>query len=201
MEEDTMGDRMRPFIGQDYDKHGLRGLRILIMGESSYSGKHVDDITDYNDALAADAIGYDEGRGYWNKSPFYTRIARIFGYEAASFEARKSFWNSVAYYNFLQTVLSQPRQLPAAELWEEAKGPFLDTVRELEPDYVVGFSKRMWWHLPKESEGKIENDQGVFAMSALCPGTGTRLLGFMHPTGRGFRWGDVKTVLEKAIAQ
>jgi hypothetical protein len=196
---------IHPFIGSNYHSAGLRGTKLLIVGESSYNpGEHPDgyDFSQATINLAADAIGWDQGHGYRNKSRFYSRIVRIFGFNPNHFTSRHEFWNSVSYYNYLQTTFLAARVLPPAEAWNAARDPFIETASELRPDYIVIFSKRMWPYVPKTSEAEIPNPHGVFARYATVeyPKQPTAMLiGFKHPTAPRFRWQDVKYVLDQHI--
>ena len=196
---------IHPWVGDKYAAEGLHGKRILIMGESSYKpgGYPADyDISQTTVNLCHDAIGHTEGKKYWNCSRFYTRAARIFGFEARKIESRRIFWSSVAYYNFLQVSLEAPRVQPPSKLWEEARLPLIETIEELCPDYVISFSQRMWRHLPKDHEVDIRNISGIFAKKGSFVHSNqktTQFLGFKHPTSFGFRWQDVKVIIDEEI--
>lgn len=177
----------------------------MIMGESSYHPKA--DQAGYDKVSQTinagdDAIGYDEGRGYWNKSRFYTRISRMFGYEARSFERRKEFWNSVLYYNYLQDVLIRARQEPPANLWIDSQPAFKETLEEYRPDIVISYSKRMWHHLPKDISVVLPNSLSLQCWEGsytLTDGKKVKMYGFLHPTSRGFSWQTVGQLLNELI--
>lgn len=197
--EEARARPMQPFVGRSYKKAGLRGQKLLIMGESVYHPNPPDDKSKYNKSVIADVIGRQKGSGYWNKSRFYTRIARLFGYNAADFTQRKEFWHSVAYFNYLHTLSVKPGRVPPASLWGPAETHYAESLKKLKPDYVVTFGKRLWQHIPKEAEEPVENEEGVWIMRAVCPKTGTKLVGFPNPAGPTFRWRDAKAVLERQL--
>lgn len=196
---------IHPRVGSNYSTAGLRNQRIMIVGESSYdkdAKREGYDIANQTINVGADAIGYDGGRGYWNDSRFYTRIARMFEFNPRSFAHRKEFWDSVVYYNFLQIVLTKPRQNPPSDSWTEARGAFLETIEEFKPEIILSFSKRMWPHLPKLDDSGIPNDFGVQCREARIStpgGHNARLIGFDHPTSYGFRWKPVCKVIHQLI--
>lgn len=196
-----MNRLIHPRVGSEYSKSGLRGHKIMILGESSYHPNSAYDLPNQTINVGNDAIGYDQGRGYWNKSRFYTRISRIFGYEAQSYERRQEFWNSVIYYNFLQVVLTKSREHPPTESWTDAKPAFLETIDEYRPEFVVSFSKRMWGYLPKENSCVVSNTLGVQCWSAELDvgGFSTKLYGFLHPTAPRFYWQPVGELLRDLI--
>ena len=189
---------IHPFIGSNYNSNGLNGRKILILGESSWHpGDAPADISKHTQNLANDAIGYDNGKGYWNTGRFYTRSARIFGFNARNYSQRDEFWNSVAYYNFLQVILSRPKIKPSPEQWQKGEIPFLETLDELTPDYIISFSQRMWKYLPKENEADIPNKYGIFAKKAQIGSS--VVLGFKHTASFGFKWEQVKEIVEQNI--
>lgn len=197
---------MDPWIGSRYEHGGINKLKLLVLGESSYKREGYPesyDLSQHNRNLALDAIGYEEGARWWNASKFYTRITRMFGFDARRREERQEFWNSVCFCNFLQVILTGPRKSPSREAWQEATGPLLQTLQELRPDYLLSFSMRMWGYLPPRcGDVAIPNQEGVFARKAqiqLMDGTAVSVLGFQHPVGRGFTWRRVGVVLCRAL--
>lgn len=196
---------MDPWIGDKYRTVGIRGRKILILGESSYNPKAPPQdyrISDHNRYLVDDAIGHDEGKGYKSTSRFNTSIPRMFGFDWRSHPRRREFWNSVAFYNFLQLILTKPRERPPAESWQNAVAPFLETLQELHPEFAICFGKNMWGHLPKQQETELPNADAVFARKAEIPlqdGARVIMLGFMHPSGRGFRRQPIASILSREL--
>ncbi|HTB81842.1 MAG TPA: hypothetical protein VK717_13235 [Opitutaceae bacterium] len=194
-----------PWMGSQYSCGGINGKKILIVGESAYKrgGYPAEyDESRHTLALAADAIGYDEGRGYWNKSRFYTRIARIFGYNPHSYESRKALWHSLAYCNFIPEILSGPRINPQARHWDLGKQSFPEVLRLTGPDIAICLSKRMWVHIKKSGDLEIEREDKFYARKAgfdLKDGSAIPLLSFKHPTAPGFKWVHVKEILNEQI--
>lgn len=194
-----------PWVGSQYASVGIGGKRILIVGESAYKkGGYPPgyDVAYHTCALVADAIGYDEGRGYWNSSRFYTRIYKIFGHDPHSFASRKSFWNLVAYCNFIPEILSGPRVTPQAYHWAWARQVFPEVLKLTNPDIAICFSKRMWVQIPKDRDSIISNNYQCYAKKASIVNADkclVRLLSFKHPTAPGFKWEQVKDIMDASI--
>ena len=55
---------------------------------------------------------------------------------------RREFWNSVAYYNFLQEFLPTSRVAPSSEIWKRSEKAFDEVLTVLAPDLIICFSKR-----------------------------------------------------------
>ncbi|QIF01487.1 hypothetical protein [Roseimicrobium sp. ORNL1] len=196
---------IHPFVGTNYATTGLWNRKVMILGESSYDAKATQDGYDAANQtihLGHDAIGYPDAERYWNRSRFYTRIARIFDHDPRSLESRKRFWNAVLYYNYLQVVLSRPRQQPPAAAWLEAQSAFRETLEEHRPDVVIAFSNRMWSYLPKDSDTSVPNDVGTQCRTGqllISDGHKVKLIGFHHPTAYGFRWQPVRELVHMLL--
>ena len=196
---------VKPWIGSQYLSGGINGKKILIVGESAYKPGGYPPDYDYSRHtlnLADDAIGHDEGRSYWNKSRFYTRISRIFGSDPHSYENRKALWNSLAYCNFIPDLLSGPRVNPQAMQWNLAKQTFPEVLSLTSPDVAICFSKRMWVHISKTGDSEVENELNCYARKAmftLSDGSSVQLLSFKHPTAPRFKWEHVKEILNEQI--
>lgn len=194
-----------PWVGPQYTSTGIGGKRILIVGESAYKKGGYPAGYDYSDHtcnLAKDAIGYDEGRGYWNKSRFYTRIYKIFGYDPHSFTNREKFWNVIAYCNFIPEILSGPRVNPQAYHWAWGAKVFPEVLKQTNPEIAICFSKRMWAHIPKDCDSIISNSYKCYARKATSVSADkclVRLLSFKHPTAPGFKWEHVRHILKASI--
>lgn len=193
--------KIDPHIGHSYWSDGLRGFKVLIFGESSYNPNGYPDTYDISKQcsdLVRDVIGWAD---YRQTGKFYSQITRILGCDPTSKEARTDFWARVSYCNYLQVILSKPREMPSAEAWINGREPFAQTVRELKPDYVLVFSKRLWSHLLKSDDVPIQNKSGTYARQARFEhddATVTRLLNFKHPSSRGFAWRRVHDVLHES---
>ena len=55
---------------------------------------------------------------------------------------KKEFWNSVAYYNFLQEFIRDTRVPPQKDAWQRGKCAFTEVLDVLAPDLIVCFSVR-----------------------------------------------------------
>jgi hypothetical protein len=54
----------------------------------------------------------------------------------------------VAFYNFIQSALEGPRFRPSFELWQAAREPLLQTLRELTPTIVLVLGVELHRNLP-----------------------------------------------------
>ena len=197
-----MTRKIDPHIGHSYWSDGLRGFKVLILGESSYNPNGYPDTYDISKQcshLIRDVIGWDD---YRQKGMFYSRVTRILGFDPKNKEIRIDFWSRVSFCNYLQVILPRPREVPPGEAWINGRQPFFQTVRELKPDYVLVFSKRLWPHLPKSDDVSILTKSGTYARQARFEhddASVTRVLNFKHPSSRGFAWQRIREVLDTTV--
>ena len=137
-----------PWIGNRYATDGIRGKRLLILGESHY-GKPDDQYLGFTSKVISDEA--------LKKGSFaiYAKILRlVMGTNAGlSNEERADFWQRVAFCNFIQTILVGTAYRPTDKMWNEAREPLLQTLREITPTIVLvlGFAVRD--HLPPMPAG------------------------------------------------
>lgn len=193
--------KIDPHIGDNYSKAGLRGRKILILGESSYNPKGYSasyDMSKQCTHLIEDVIGWSD---YRQKGIFYSRIARIFGFDPNSKDSRIEFWSSVAYCNFLQLILKEAREVPPADAWQQGVEPFKQTLDELRPDCVVIFSKRLWSYVPKTDDLEAASD--FYARKSSFhhqDAKSSMMVNFKHPSSYGFRWGKAREILAALLS-
>ena len=137
--------RFAPWIGSNYEK-GFHGLRILLVCESHYGGKQHERPTVTSEIIKALALGEKHPRatGKLKRHMHFTKIMSAIlnvrqGFTGAQ---RREFWNSIAYYNFLQEFIPDRRIAPPQSAWESSKSAFTDVISVLAPDLIICFSKR-----------------------------------------------------------
>ncbi len=136
-----------PWVGQHY-KDGIGGKRVLILGESHYGDKG-DETSEFT-RLIIENHGIKKG-----KHRIYARIKVLIAGGGLSDPQRDEFWQKVAFYNYIQTAIARPRIRPTPEQWEAATDPFLDTVSELSPEFVVVLGVELGKHLPPLPGGVV----------------------------------------------
>jgi hypothetical protein len=169
--------RFLPWIGSSYNS-GLYGARVLILGESHYGTppekegftRHI--IAKY---------------GQTKRSRFFSVTQRLVSLDKSrnciSSSARKAFWEQVAFYNYVQQFVgASARKRPTPAQWEEAKEPFIHTVRELSPDLIIVLGQDTKRHLPKDLP------HAVYAF-------------VRHPSGRGFSYKKWQPMVAAAFEQ
>ena len=137
--------QFKPWIGPDYEKSGIEGIKILILGESHYGdkGEEYEDFT--SDVVEEWAIN--------KRLAFFTKIAksllRMPQKQYLSDEHKADFWNSVSFYNYVQQFVGDgPRQRPSYDQWERSKQAFVETISQINPQVCVVFGYELWGNLP-----------------------------------------------------
>ena len=179
--------KFRPWKGKDYGRTNDFGLpaKLLIVGESHYGE-------------APTTIGvvreYCEKDGY--KLKFFTNIIlTVLGPDTrcpSTHEKRTGFYNSIAFYNYVQRVVGATRhERPDRKMLDEAAAPFLTTLKRLRPTHILVCGMTQWDAMPEPedvwkppSEELIRWFDGV-DLPPSCRRLKRRILGcYRHPEGQ-----------------
>jgi hypothetical protein len=174
--------RFQPWIGNNY-QNGFHGLRTLVLGESHYESSNNINIDD-SPNLTIECI-QEQMDGSWSKA-FWTKIAIALTGRKPTTEDKTQFWNSVAYYNYVQESAGfGPRVRPPDKSWENSRDPFVEVLAELKPNFIVALGYELWDRLPDldEREGpRIENAPRtrtwIYPHTSGC----ALLYGIIHPS-------------------
>lgn len=132
------GVNFLPFVGEKY--HNSRyGVRLLVLGESHY-GVDADSGPDFTQKVIRDCA-YVSGFAFFSK---LTNVLRG-RTDWPTDEDRRETWQHVAFYNFVQEFVGEESRIqPIKAMWRAAQAPFLNVVRELEPDVILVLGSRLW---------------------------------------------------------
>jgi hypothetical protein len=175
-----------PWVGPQYRSAGLDRCRLLILGESHYGSEKWDPPGEFTRAVIKRwAIDGPTGR-------FFTVTCRLVrGGEIPSVEQRTSFWNSVAFFNYVQDwVGEQPRDRPKPEQWAKSAEPFRRVLRELQPHAILVLGQDLWWHVSQAvTPAKPAHAPAGSPLSEL-PGFEPKPLACAvnHPSSAGFQY-------------
>jgi hypothetical protein len=136
-----------PWVGTNYkDGCSVSGtrLRLLLLGESHWLDKS--DGRSLGSVFTCDSISsYLADKGTpgrrWSPAPYWTRTGKVVA-GPDSYD-RQAFWNSIAFYNHIQSF-QEKRGCPPEDEWKSARPALKEVVGDLEPDAVVVLSKRLW---------------------------------------------------------
>ena len=125
-----------PWIGNYYSTTGFAGKRILALGESHYCEKASDATEDITRKVIADLFDpQSEHEAYKNT---YTKFAEaLLGRDCLSFEDKERFWNSIAFYNYVQVPMTGARVAPSQKDFNDSEAAFFEVLESLRPDIVI----------------------------------------------------------------
>jgi hypothetical protein len=131
----------------------------------------------------------EQVRGDYTR-PFWTKIAQVFLGKKPSPKEKAAFWNSVAFYNYIQKPVGfGARNPPTPAMWPDAEAAFRKVLDRLRPRLVIVLGKRLWAKLPPEGKsgppvkGAKLTDTWRYALSG---GGSCLAYAIHHPAGRGF---------------
>jgi hypothetical protein len=195
--------RFSPWIGDQFQS-GLRGLRLLIVGESHYGPKN----QNYDPGFTVNCVR-NVVRGEWKLKFFGNLQSNLadagLGVESPTcLRARKEFWERVAFYNYIQEMISAPGIAPSTSAWERAREPFREVLNELQPNCVLFACKRLYLAATDRFEAVAPlSVEGMERGAVLVPYDGGNGVGsfILHPSYRGYRkqrvW--IAALLERAF--
>ena len=143
-----------PWIGKHYSTTGFAGKRILALGESHYCDKSSDAMEDITRKVIADLFDpQSEHEAYKNT---YTKFAEaLLGRDCLSYEDKESFWNSIAFYNYVRVPMTGARVAPSKKDFKDSEAAFFEVLETLRPDIVIVWGSRLYNNLP---QGGLQGD-------------------------------------------
>lgn len=158
----------KPWVGENYE-NGINGKKILVLGESHHcdddkcldcgttNTKH--DCNSFTQKVILNYFSYKE-----KKYPFdrwmntFTKFANILNGKKLSDPEQIDFWESVAFYNYVQKALTGPRISPTQDEFNNSLPAFHYLIENLKPDLIIIWGMRLWYNLPKGIFFVIENN-------------------------------------------
>jgi len=153
-----------PWVGKDYWSVGLKGVRLLVLGESHYG-----DVGQEHPQFTQHVV---QQWGQQKRLAFFTKIAKLSLGRTAdkgiTNEERSEFFDRVAFYNFVQQFVPAARHRPSTEMWTQAIEPFHKVVDSVKPQVILILGQELAAHVP-----------AVSADILICS--------IQHPSYSGFR--------------
>lgn len=163
-----------PRVGKNYEK-GFNGVKLFILGESHYCGEKCEicgkqsnnDCSDFTIKVLSRYINYKKGNGEhedWMRT--FTRFTNVLLEEQVDNETLIDFWDSVIFYNYVQSSTEGPRISPTSQQFKEGKDAFIEVLEEYKPDLILVWGERLWDNLPDigrwGNENILDNENGRF---------------------------------------
>jgi hypothetical protein len=127
-----------PWIGTNYAQN-LPQNKILLIGESHYLGDNPNSKEDYENynmtRLIVKDMAIDGNKG---RSDFFPNTYKLLVTDKVYHDNnRHKFWNNVAFYNFIQTPMTNPKIRPQKHEIIEARLNFFDLLATLNPSVCI----------------------------------------------------------------
>lgn len=197
--------KFRPWIGRDYENGGgILGQRVLVLGASHYCS----DLGSGKCHRCSSEIGPEEHCRYLTDKVIKEMLYEYSGKERhmqtfLCFERavmgkvlcqteREQFWQSVAFYNYIQTALAGPRRSIPEFSYAPAGKAFQEVLETLVPDKIIIWGKTLYRMLPdlNGSHSVIELSAGKVDMWTYpIAGKLIPAMAVTHPsTAEGKKW-------------
>lgn len=119
----------------------LRGLKVLVVGESHYREGYPDsEFTrqETQNVVRKHGLGLD---GSSARSPLFSKLAAMLQTDDVQ---GADVWKNLYFYNYFQRVMDTPRDPPTRQDYESSVPAFDGVLRAIRPDAVLIISARLW---------------------------------------------------------
>lgn len=192
----------QPWIGLDFGQRGnvLRGLRLLLLGESHYT-EHPGSVgtTDPGETVRG-VEQYAMGERY----KFYNALSRLVTGERQNdwSDARvRAFWNSVAFYNYVPVFLAKGKRPKVAE-WRAGREPLHEALALIKPDAMIVCGLDLWWYVMDALPGGEAANPSKRDLAQVGSARAVRI---PHPTGswgpNGYAYEAARSLVEPLLAE
>lgn len=133
--------KFEPSIGKRYGIDSPFGIPVMILGESHYGAQG--ESRSFTRRVIRDV---KSGK---KKHAFFGNVAKAFLIDPSNPSQRKAFWDSVVFYNYVQTSVELGTR-PALKTWLAAQEPFLEVLASLKPRprLIAVFGWDTWENTP-----------------------------------------------------
>ena len=191
----------KPWVGKKYWDEGYNGLRILVIGNSHYCNSRndcqccgidgcefdYDDCEDMTTSVIEKYLHRNEWEG-WMRTYQNFEYA-LCGHKTNRQESRE-IWNSIAFYNYLQTAVSNWKDQGDDEDYDNSEDAFWEVINYLQPDYIIMWGNRVW----DQSAGY--NGDNCYVLE---DGSEVYLAGINHPSWKYFDYKKANQEIEDVL--
>ncbi|WP_153039170.1 hypothetical protein [Microbulbifer sp. Q7] len=148
---------IKPWIGNSYGEKKILPMRTLILGESNYTSEDNFD-SDLVVRCVTEHIGSNCDKNF---SRFATKIRRV----ALGRDTKVSpseFWNSVAFYNFVQFLVGNAsKNRPTDLVWSNSIEAFESLVSMIYPERILVLGVENWKNLLSKIAHSVIDEHSV----------------------------------------
>lgn len=183
-----------PAVGEHYQE-GFKGKKVLVLGESHYDVSN--DEKDITKIVIQRFQEYQLGKGesfaHWMNT--FTKFARSFDNKELEGNQVADFYDSVAFYNYVQESLDESRKSPTKEQFANSEKAFFEVLEELQPDVIIVWGHRLWDNMTANNvEYDEDNDEYYYVLNN---GKKVLTVGIKHPSANNFSYESAYAVLKQ----
>ncbi len=134
----------QPWVGNKFNGDNRFGVRVLILGESHYGQE-----SEIQPTVTTEVVRL---LAQQKRHAFFTKLSKLLlGLDGKTWidnNTRGEVWEHIAFYNYIQSFVSDSRVRPSTEMWDAAREPFLGIFHDLKPDVVLVLGKELATHVP-----------------------------------------------------
>lgn len=189
----------KPWVGKEYAAGGIFGKRILVLGESHYGDGEPSPDTTLQ--VFGEYLDCPETVPSYLQS--FQRFERSLVGHDTDCADRQQIWNSVVFYNYLQTPMSGPRQGGRKSDYADSAEAFFEVLETYRPEYIIAWGYRLWDHIPTRQwewgeERMLEGVPVRTGCYLLADGTRIKTIPVKHPSA-GYSWEEWHNVLQSFL--
>ena len=205
-----------PWIGSQYFNGGIFGKKILALGDSHYCEDCVNCLTCgifgstpqemgncRNLTCNAVKLFLDEESEFERWKNTFKRFSGVMagGHKTTNDENCK-IWNSISFYNFVQTAKKpRPRLTYPKEAYEKSLPILLHVFDNLSPDLVIVWGKNAWNNLPSDGWEWLDIRTGKNRVAGRYnDGKSNALFLYINHPSAGPGYDKWSSVIKQAIA-
>lgn len=133
-----------PWVGPKYPAAAGSNPRLLVLGESHY-GESDSDYPEFTQHVVRTF-------GLERRDRYFTSTAKlVLGIPKGVYltdELRRSFWNSVAFYNYVPALVGPTSRIrPSEDQWKLGAEVFQTVLGRLEPQMILVLGKELWYRI------------------------------------------------------
>ena len=148
-----------PFDGASYRN---QYFKILTLGESHYFGEedmalfHKDrndpKVKNITQNVVHQFLDYKRGKGkFYRWMNTFTKYANALQNKELTAGGCADIWESMVFYNFVQTPMTGPRVSPTQEDFKRSRKAFEEVLADLSPNLIIFWGKRLWNNFEKDN--------------------------------------------------
>lgn len=153
----------KPWIGSEYQQ---KNYKILVIGDSHYCGgcdrcgvygncsfEEMEDCSNFTQRIVKSYIDFRKDiieKQRWMTKTFYRFDKIFYGKENVTIEESLKLWDSISFYNFLQTAYigEASNVLYSNDDYALSTPLFYNVIKELNPNLLIVWGNRAYDHLP-----------------------------------------------------